>query len=125
MQTTLSALILEHYESKAGKIWYSITAHDKLVRITVPIAMGDHRFFILLMMDGGSDTTATLGEKILPFISCSDLCERPLALDSLYLDLPPPTASIWLNTTSRPTPLPEMSVTCLAVDSPRRALCHQ
>ena len=90
MQTTLSALILEHYESKAGKIWYSITAHDKLVRITVPIAMGDHRFFILLMMDGGSDTTATLGEKILPFISCSDLCERPLALDSLYLVLPPP-----------------------------------
>lgn len=82
MQTTLSTLIMEHYESKAGKIQYAIATHEKTVRITVPVAMGEHRLFILLMMDAGSDVMAVLSDKIMPFVSYSDMCERLLALDA-------------------------------------------
>lgn len=85
VQTTLSVLIMEHFESRAGKIRYSITAHEKTVRVTVPVAVGGQKFFILMLMmaDTEHDAASVVRDKVLPFVSYSDLCERLLALDSL------------------------------------------
>jgi hypothetical protein len=87
VQTTLSALIMEHFESRAGKIRYSITEHEKTVRVTVPAAVGGEKFFILMIMMMKADAeqdgaAAVVRDKVLPFVSYSDLCERLLALDA-------------------------------------------
>jgi hypothetical protein len=76
---------MEHFESRAGKIRYSITEHEKTVRVTVPAAVGGEKFFILMIMtmkaDAEQDAAAVVRDKVLPFVSYSDLCERLLTLD--------------------------------------------
>jgi hypothetical protein len=53
IQMVLSTLVTEQFESKAGRTKHIITFHEGITRVTIPIVMRDHKFFVLLMIAPG------------------------------------------------------------------------
>jgi hypothetical protein len=74
IQAVLRATTREDFESKIGKLEYSIGKYEKLIRATIPILLfrgnedKDKRFYILLSFDVNSDAKYIIENKILSLI---------------------------------------------------------
>jgi len=75
IEAVLRAAIREEFESKIGRLEYSIGKYEKLLRATVPILLKIHRqedrnkkFYLLLSFDIDSDAKSIIEIMILPFI---------------------------------------------------------
>jgi hypothetical protein len=74
IQSVLRATTREDFESKIGKLEYSIGKYEKLIRATIPILLfrgnedKDKRFYLLLSFDVNSDAKYIIENKILPLI---------------------------------------------------------
>ena len=74
IQAVLRATTREDFESKIGKLEYSIGKYEKLIRATIPILLfrgnedKDKRFYLLLSFDVNSDAKYIIENKILPLI---------------------------------------------------------
>lgn len=73
IQMTLSAALLSLFEPKMGGIRYMVTYRDRVNQITAPVLAGDHKLFLLLLVDIDSDVVSLMGDRILPFIGRSSL----------------------------------------------------
>jgi hypothetical protein len=73
VQAVLRAAIREDFESKIGKLEYSVGKYQKLIRATIPIRFiedNEAKFYLLLSFD--ADSSAVFGvieRKILPLIA--------------------------------------------------------
>jgi hypothetical protein len=72
MKAVLRAATREDYESKIGKLQYSIGKYEKMIRATIPVMIDkkddENKLYLLLSFDLDSDVTHTIQNKILPFI---------------------------------------------------------
>jgi hypothetical protein len=74
IQAVLRAAIREEFESKIGRLEYSIGKYEKLIRATIPIFLFRNnedkykRFYLLLSFDVNSDAKYIIENKILPLI---------------------------------------------------------
>ena len=62
----------EDYESKIGKLQYSIGKYEKMIRATIPVMIDkkddENKLYLLLSFDLDSNVTHTVQNKVLPFI---------------------------------------------------------
>src|ERR687889_1398567 len=68
IQAVLRAAIREDFESKIGRLEYSIGKYEKLIRATVPITFANSeskRFYLLLSFDSDSDAKSIIDKKVL------------------------------------------------------------
>jgi hypothetical protein len=73
MQAVLRAATREDFETKLGRLQYSLGKYEKLIRATVPILLsrnGDYesKFYLLLSFDVESDAKSIIENKVLPYI---------------------------------------------------------
>ena len=69
IQAVLRAATREDFESKIGRLEYSIGKYEKLIRATVPIIFSGNegkRFYLLLSFDADSDAKMIIDKKVLP-----------------------------------------------------------
>jgi hypothetical protein len=68
IQMTIAAILLAHFENRMGAVHYIVTYHDKIVRVALPLTSGTQKFFVLLLLDSGSDIVSVMRDKISPFV---------------------------------------------------------
>jgi hypothetical protein len=72
MKAVLRAATREDYESKIGKLQYSIGKYEKMIRATIPIMIDnkddENKLYLLLSFDLDSNVAYTIQNKVLPFI---------------------------------------------------------
>ena len=72
MKAVLRAATREDYESKIGKLQYSIGKYEKMIRATIPITIDkkddEDKLYLLLSFDLDSNVTHTIQNRVLPFI---------------------------------------------------------
>lgn len=72
MKAVLRAATREDYESKIGKLQYSIGKYEKMIRATIPLMIdkedNENKFYLLLSFDVDSNVIHTIQNKVLPFI---------------------------------------------------------
>jgi hypothetical protein len=74
MQAVLRAATREDFESKIGRLVYSIGKYERLVRATIPIKLSSSKkdesksYYILLSFDLNSNVMDVIENKIIPFI---------------------------------------------------------
>ena len=72
IQAVLRAAIREDFESKIGRLEYSIGKYEKLIRATVPITFANSetkRYYLLLSFDLDSDAISIIDKKVLLYIA--------------------------------------------------------
>ena len=72
IQAVLRAATREDFESKIGRLEYSIGKYEKLIRATVPIIFSvseGKRFYLLLSFDTDSDAKSIIDNKVLPYLA--------------------------------------------------------
>ena len=72
IQAVLRAAIRENFESKIGKLEYSIGKYERLIRATVPIVFSGNegkKFYLLLSFDADSDAKSIIDKKVLPLLT--------------------------------------------------------
>ena len=72
IQAVLRAATREDFESKIGRLEYSIGKYEKLIRATVPIISSiseGKRFYLLLSFDTDSDAKSIIDNKVLPYLA--------------------------------------------------------
>lgn len=72
IQAVLRAATREDFESKIGRLEYSIGKYEKLIRATVPIIFGNRetkRYYLLLSFDSDSDATSIIDKDVLLHIA--------------------------------------------------------
>jgi len=72
IQAVLRAATREDFESKIGRLEYSIGKYEKLIRATVPIIFSANegkRFYLLLSFDTDSDAKSIVDKKVLPYLA--------------------------------------------------------
>ncbi len=72
IQAVLRAATREDFESKIGRLEYSIGKYEKLIRATVPIIFGNSetkRYYLLLSFDSDSDATSIINKNVLLHIA--------------------------------------------------------
>src|ERR1041385_4676204 len=74
IQAVLRAATREDFESKIGRLVYSIGKYERLVRVTIPIKLSDskeveRKFYYLLLSFGlNSNVMDVIENKVMPFI---------------------------------------------------------
>ncbi|AIC15236.1 hypothetical protein [Nitrososphaera viennensis] len=68
IQMTIVTILLAHFENRLGSIQYTVTYHDGVARVTLPVAAGNQKFFVLLLLESGSDVVSVMKDKISPFV---------------------------------------------------------
>ena len=73
IQAVLRAATRQDFETKLGRLQYSIGKYEKLIRATVPILLSsdndnETKFYILLSFDVGSDAKSIVENNVLPYI---------------------------------------------------------
>ena len=74
IQAVLRATTREDFESKIGRLVYSIGKYERLVRATIPIKLSSSKkdesksYYILLSFDLNSNVMDIIENKVLPFI---------------------------------------------------------
>jgi len=72
MKAVLRAATREDYESKSGKLQYSIGKYEKMIRATIPIMIDkeddENRLYLLLSFDVDPKVIHIIENKVLPFI---------------------------------------------------------
>ncbi len=72
IQAVLRAATREDFESKIGRLEYSIGKYEKLIRATVPIIFGNSetkRYYLLLSFDSDSDAISIINKNVLLHIA--------------------------------------------------------
>jgi hypothetical protein len=73
IQTVLRAATREDFESKIGRLEYSIGKYERLIRATIPIKLFDKEdesksYYLLLSFDLNFNVINIIENKIMPFI---------------------------------------------------------
>jgi hypothetical protein len=75
MQAVLRAATREDFESKIGRLEYSIGKYERLIRATIPIRLSSSKeddeskfYYLLLSFDLNSNVMDLIENKIIPFI---------------------------------------------------------
>ena len=73
IQAVLRAATREDFESKIGRLEYSIGKYEKLIRATIPIRLfgkedGSKLYYLLLSFDLNSNVIDGIENKVMPFI---------------------------------------------------------
>jgi hypothetical protein len=71
MQSVLRAATRKEFETKIGRLEYSIGKYERLIRVTVPIRItvdDESKFYLLLSFDLQSSAIDVIEEKVVPFI---------------------------------------------------------
>ncbi len=73
IQTVLRAATREDFESKIGRLVYSIGKYERLIRATIPIRLSGKEdesksYYLLLSFDLNSNVISVIENKIMPFI---------------------------------------------------------
>jgi hypothetical protein len=72
LRAVVRATTREDFETKLGRLRYSIGKYDRLVRATIPIPApvddGKSKFYLLLSFDIDSDASSIIERKVLPLI---------------------------------------------------------
>ena len=73
IQAVLRVATREDFESKIGRLEYSIGKYEKLIRATIPIRLFDKEnenkfYYLLLSFDLNSDVIDVIENKVMPFI---------------------------------------------------------
>jgi hypothetical protein len=73
IQAVLRAATREDFESKIGRLEYSIGKYERLIRATIPIRLFDKEheskfYYLLLSFDLNSDVIDVIENKVMPFI---------------------------------------------------------
>jgi hypothetical protein len=75
IQAVLRAATREDFESKIGRMEYSIGKYERLIRATIPIILSDSKeedetksHYLLLSFDLNSEVMDVIENKIMPFI---------------------------------------------------------
>ena len=75
IQTVLRAATREDFESKIGRLEYSIGKYERLIRATIPIKLssskeddGSKFYYLLLSFDLNSNVMDVIENKVMPFI---------------------------------------------------------
>jgi hypothetical protein len=68
IQMTIAAILLAHFENRVGSIQYTVTYHEGIARVTLPVAAGGQKFYVLLLMEPGSDVVSVVKNKVSPFV---------------------------------------------------------
>ena len=73
IQTVLRAATREDFESKIGRLVYSIGKYERLIRATIPIRLSGKEdesksYYLLLSFDLNSNVIDVIENKIMPFI---------------------------------------------------------
>ena len=71
IQAVLRAATREDFESKIGRLEYSIGKYEKLIRATIPLPSkedGSKFYYLLLSFDLNSNVTNVIENKVMPFI---------------------------------------------------------
>jgi hypothetical protein len=74
IQAVLRATTREDFESKIGRLVYSIGKYERLVRATIPIKLSSSKkdesksYYLLLSFDLNSNVMDIIENKVLPFI---------------------------------------------------------
>lgn len=71
IRAVIRATTHEDFETKLGRLHYSVGKYDKLIRATIPIPapnVDKSKFFLLLSFDTGSDATSIIERKVWPQI---------------------------------------------------------
>ncbi|HEY7570408.1 MAG TPA: hypothetical protein VH796_03470 [Nitrososphaeraceae archaeon] len=72
MKAVLRAATREDYESKSGKLQYSIGKYEKMIRATIPLIIdkedNENKLYLLLSFDVDSKVIHIIQNKVLPFI---------------------------------------------------------
>jgi hypothetical protein len=73
IQAVLRAATREDFESKIGRLEYSIGKYERLIRATIPIKLFDKEdeskfYYLLLSFDLNSNVMDVIENKIIPFI---------------------------------------------------------
>ena len=73
IQTVLRAATREDFESKIGRLVYSIGKYERLIRATMPIRLSGKEdesksYYLLLSFDLNSNVISVIENKIMPFI---------------------------------------------------------
>ncbi len=70
LEAVTRALMRETFQSKLGKLRYSMGIYEKLIRATVTISSKEKpSFFLLISFESGSGVTDIIEDKVLPHIS--------------------------------------------------------
>jgi hypothetical protein len=71
IQAVLRATTREDFESKIGRLEYSIGKYEKLIRATIPVSSEADRskfYYLLLSFDLNSNVMDVIENKVMPFI---------------------------------------------------------
>ena len=72
IKAVLRAATREDYESKSGKLQYSIGKYERMIRATIPLMIdkedNENKLYLLLSFDVGSKVIHIIENKVLPFI---------------------------------------------------------
>ena len=74
LQAVLRAATREDFESKIGRMEYSIGKYERLIRATIPIKLSSSKeneskfYYLLLSFDLNSNVMDVIENKIMPFI---------------------------------------------------------
>ena len=74
IQTVLRAATREDFESKIGRLVYSIGKYERLIRATLPIKLSSSKedesksYYLLLSFDLNSNVIDVIENKVMPFI---------------------------------------------------------
>jgi hypothetical protein len=72
IKAVLRAATREDYESKSGKLQYSIGKYEKMIRATIPLMIDkeddENKLYLLLSFDVDSKIIHIIQNKVLPFI---------------------------------------------------------
>lgn len=71
IQMTIAAILLAHFENRVGSIQYTVTYHEGIARVTLPVVAGSQKFYVLLLMKPGSDVVSVVKNKVFPFVMSS------------------------------------------------------
>ena len=81
IQVVLRAATREDFESKIGRLEYSIGKYERLIRATVPIRLFDKDdeskfYYLLLSFDLKSNAIDVIEDKVMPFIEKNKELDR-------------------------------------------------
>ena len=71
IQAVTRAMLREDFTAKLGKIEYSITKYQRLIRALIPFEYENNKLFILLSFDVRSNPVEVIEDKVIPYIQKS------------------------------------------------------
>ncbi|MEO9362745.1 MAG: hypothetical protein ABI348_02480 [Nitrososphaera sp.] len=68
LQSVLRAALRENFSSTNGRLRYSVSVYERLLRATVPLAAANEKLYLLLSLDSEADISVIMREKVIPVV---------------------------------------------------------